>query len=222
MKIKTMYKIIAGFIILTFVITGVFLMFLPDTMPMHYNIDGEIDRYGSKYENLIICGVNLVMGVIIILSAHFMAQRMPSGVKSMLICGIALTAFFCVLQTILLSIGIKNSGGTPISLSRDWISKIMAALMGLLFIVLGNFMPKVERNSLFGLRTPWSMKNDEVWRRSQRFGGYSMIICGIIWIMLALFLSGMPLIVTAMVVLVLSLPVDLIATYRISRDAMSK
>ena len=218
MKTKTMYKIIAGFVILSFVITGMFLLFLPDTMPMHYNFSGEVDRYGSKYENLIICGVNLIMGVFFIAAAHFMKAKTPSGVKAILICGISLTAFFCILQTVILAIGMKNAAGVPYLPSEDWFSKILAALMGLILIILGNYMPKVERNSLFGLRTSWSMKNDEVWRRCQRFGGYSMIICGIIWIMLALFLSGMPLIAAAMGVLIISLPVDIVATYRISKN----
>ena len=39
-------------------------------------------------------------------------------------------------------------------------------------------MPKSDRNGSFGVRTPWSLSNDEVWRKSQRFGGYAMIAAG--------------------------------------------
>ncbi|MFR1639267.1 MAG: SdpI family protein [Eggerthellaceae bacterium] len=43
-----------------------------------------------------------------------------------------------------------------------------------------------DRNEAFGLRTPWSLSNDEVWRKSQRFGGYAMIASGVLTVVAGL------------------------------------
>ena len=51
-------------------------------------------------------------------------------------------------------------------------------------------MPKAERNSLFGLRTKWSMANDRCWQQSQRFSGYVFLISGIIGVVTCSLLPG--------------------------------
>ena len=66
-----------------------------------------------------------------------------------------------------------------------------------------NIMPKSDRNEAFGLRTPWSLSNDEVWRKSQRFGGYAMIASGVLTVVAGLALP-MNLVMPAMVAILLA------------------
>lgn len=66
----------------------------------------------------------------------------------------------------------------------------MFLLLGLTLLVLGNIMPKVRMNSLVGLRTKWSMKNEQVWKKCQRFGGISLMITGILTILVSLLTGG--------------------------------
>ena len=54
----------------------------------------------------------------------------------------------------------------------------MFVLMMAFFMLMGNLMPKTKRNGAFGLRTKWSMADDVCWQKSQRLGGYSMMITG--------------------------------------------
>ena len=61
---------------------------------------------------------------------------------------------------------------------------------GILLVVLGNIMPKVRRNSVFGLRTKWSLANDRVWQKSQRFGGFASVAAGFLLIFLAFLVPG--------------------------------
>ena len=63
-------------------------------------------------------------------------------------------------------------------------------MIGLFQIVFGNIMPKLRRNSFIGLRTSWSMANDDVWQKSQRFAGISSVVVGILVIIGSIFLSG--------------------------------
>lgn len=67
--------------------------------------------------------------------------------------------------------------------------KLTAIGLGILMMLLGNAMPKASRNTLFGLRTVWSMKNDRVWQKSQRFGGYASVVFGFLMVLSGIFFS---------------------------------
>ena len=59
-----------------------------------------------------------------------------------------------------------------------------------MFVVLGNFMTKTKKNAVVGLRTVWSMHNDNTWRKSNRFAAISMMIAGVLTIITAVFNDG--------------------------------
>ena len=64
--------------------------------------------------------------------------------------------------------------GWPLSISR-----VMPALIGILFLVLGNALPRARPNWWFGIRTPWTLSNDRVWERTHRVGGYLLFGAGV-------------------------------------------
>ena len=74
--------------------------------------------------------------------------------------------------------------------SSDSIIKLCGVFIGAILIILGCIMPRVKRNSVMGLRTPWSLSGDCVWQKSQRFGGISGIVIGSAVIVLSLFVGG--------------------------------
>ena len=57
-------------------------------------------------------------------------------------------------------------------------------LLAASFILIGNLMPKAQRNSVFGLRTKWSNASDHCWQQSQRLGGFVMVITGVLGVIL--------------------------------------
>ena len=59
------------------------------------------------------------------------------------------------------------------------INEMIFAGVGLLFIVLGNYMGKVRKNFFIGIRTPWTLASDEVWSRTHRLGGKVLILIGL-------------------------------------------
>ena len=93
--------------------------------------------------------------------------------------------------------------------------RLAAFGLGALFIIIGNIMPKASRNSIFGLRTCWSMKNDEVWRRCQRFGGCSAVVCGIMMIICGIAFSGLAAACALAGLIVIMLTADVAASYLI-------
>lgn len=71
--------------------------------------------------------------------------------------------------------------GWPISMER-----FMPVMMGALFILMGNVMPRARPNWWFGIRTPWTLSNDRVWERTHRLGGYLFVAAGVVVMLLAL------------------------------------
>ena len=70
------------------------------------------------------------------------------------------------------------------------IYKVMGIGIGLLFLVLGNVMPKAKPNNLMGVRTIWSYSSEAAWRKSQRAGGIAFAAAGVACIVLTLLLHG--------------------------------
>ena len=59
-------------------------------------------------------------------------------------------------------------------------------IVSVILIILGNYMPKIRKNWIVGIRTPHIMSNDEIWDRTHRFGGFVLIFCGILGFIAAL------------------------------------
>lgn len=183
MKLK--YYVISALMFLTLIYIIIFMIISPDSIPMHYNILGEIDRYGSKYEMIMIPIFVLISGIVPMLFAkHFKSKSDKSSEKLSLNVGIVLVLMFIALY-VLFSVMALNSN---IEYGTD-IGKVIIIAIGIFFTVLCNLMPKARLNSLFGIRTSWSIANEKTWQKSQRFGGYSGVICGIILVISGLVFS---------------------------------
>ena len=64
---------------------------------------------------------------------------------------------------------------------------IVTMLLGILFILLGNYMPKTRQNFTFGLRIPWTLNDEENWTKTHRFAGRLTVICGAVMCATAIF-----------------------------------
>ena len=91
-------------------------------------------------------------------------------------------------------------------------------LLGVMFVVIGNFMPKTRRNGVVGLRIVWSMHNDITWAKSNRFAGASLIIVGILTIITSVFVEGMLATGLMLAYLFISLIVMLVYSYRVYKS----
>jgi uncharacterized membrane protein len=100
------------------------------------------------------------------------------------------------------------------------VGKIAIGAIGVMFIALGNYMPQVKDNYLFGVRTAWTLSSPEVWRKTHRLSGRMWMIGGLL-IFGGAFWSGIlsqALIITA---LVLAIIVPVLYSWIISRQLKS-
>ena len=72
-------------------------------------------------------------------------------------------------------------------LAAHGVTHLVCGGIGVLFIIMGNFMPQIKQNYTFGCRTPWALNDAHNWQRTQRMGGYTFIVMGIVLLVLAFF-----------------------------------
>lgn len=216
LKYNTMIKVLSFSALLIALIS---LPFLPDQIPGHYNAMGEIDRWGSKFEVLIFPMATIFMGGFLYLMNNYASKKTVAGTTQK---GVYWISFFTLLlfnamtlwMIISAAINASSQGATP---NID-ITQILYLMIGLSFLPLGNYMPKVPRNGVIGLRTSWSMKNDEVWRRCQVLGGKTFMICGGVLVVASVMLRGLWLSVLFAILMVVILFISFYGSYRIWKD----
>ncbi|WP_051637217.1 SdpI family protein [Lachnospira multipara] len=199
MKNNVIRKIMCVLAVVNLVVMAVLMSFLPEKMPMHYDLNGVVDRWGSKYENFIFPIIIIVMGIFwIAFSMYFERKATRSTedkeIKSLLanakvldIVGLCETIFFIFMEAFGLYKAINLINTDAVTMSVDSI-KIEIIGTGVLIIVLANFMTRTKMNKIVGIRTSFSMYNDRTWRKSNRFGAYALMISGLLTIVTAVFI----------------------------------
>lgn len=156
--------------------------FMDKKIPIHYDIAGNVDRWGSRYEIFILPLATFLMSGFLLWMQKFAAKQESQGNNNEKY--IDMTIIVCLIIFNVINIMIIYSGLAKLEkleFKGIGLAQIIFGLTGLLFIFLGNKMPKLKRNSLVGLRTKWSMANDYVWKKSQRSAGIIFIVMGIIF-----------------------------------------
>lgn len=228
-----MKKVMWTISILALALTIVVLQFMPDLVPVHYNSLGEIDRWGSKYENLLfpvcIIAMSLVWHLLIGLyekktsTAGTEKECAESAKNAMVlkIVGISMASLFTAMQAFILYGQYVDASMAATHANVD-IPKITCILLGVLFVILGNFMPKTKKNYAVGLRTSWSMYNDVTWMKSNRFGAVAMMIAGLLTIVTAIFTESMLAIIMLLVYLFAATTIVVIYSYKIYKEELTK
>ena len=177
MKIKRI--LVIAFALLPLIVCLIAMAFLPETIPVHYDFRFEVDRYGSKAELLILPAIALVLGAVMV----FVKPANERNRKALLNVALGMELFMSVLFYYLLYV--QAAGYTNLKEAPLCFDRFILLFFGALFIFLGNLMPTAGRNSVFGMRTPWSIKNSTVWKKSQLFSGIAMILIGVVCVILA-------------------------------------
>ncbi|WP_318507221.1 SdpI family protein [Bacillus sp. T3] len=175
---------------------------LPSELPVHWNFNGEVDGYSSKLNAML---TQVAIMVLIYVSIAFLPKIDPRKKNykyfssSYQLIYNALLGIFFALNVLMILYGL----GYDIPMSA-----LGTVIIGVIFIVLGNVMQRIRSNFFLGLRTPWTLSNDEVWKKTHRFGGKLFFGCGII-LLLSTFLSG----VLKQTIIIAVLAVVIVAPY---------
>ncbi len=216
---KKAYTVLLIAVLICIAGTAVFLIMSPDRVPVHYNFKGEIDRIGSKYENIIVPVIAAGIGIFFGFQAkQSTGKGMESNAKIMVYAGILTVLLLTVIGFYLMWKALKYAPGDERAVSPDMLNKLTSIGLGILLILLGNIMPKSTLNSAVGIRTKWSRANDTVWQKSQRFGGIASVVAGFVQIILSIFVPGMWNILVMTVIITVLAVICTVASYHFYRE----
>lgn len=158
---------------------------IPDQVPTHFNIKGEPDDYSGKAFALLLLPVmNIVMYFIL-----FFVPRIDPRKKNYEAFGSSYQNIRLVIHLFFVGIFIfitqTTSGGQHLQLNA------FLSMMLLFFALLGNYMRTVRSNFFVGIRTPWTLSNDVVWRKTHELGGKIWFYSGIVLAVVVFFLPEM-------------------------------
>ena len=155
---------------------------IPDKVPTHFDIKGQPDDYSGKTFALLLMPVmNIIIYFIL-----FIVPRIDPRKKNYAAFGSSYQNIRMLIHLFFVGMFIfitqTTSGGQPL--------KLNAFLSGLLlfFALLGNYMRTVRSNFFVGIRTPWTLSNDIVWRKTHELGGKIWFYSGIVLAIIIFFL----------------------------------
>ena len=174
--------IMTSIVIVLPVLAGVMLWNqLPDPMPTHWNAAGEVDGWSSK--PFAVFGLPLLL-----LAAQWLCvlgtgadpkrKNHPQKIIHLVLWIIPVLSVVMHTFTYLIALGY----GVRMEV-------VMPVFMGLLFVIIGNYLPKCKQNYTIGIKIPWTLDNEENWNKTHRFAGFLWVFCGIA-IMFTGFIGG--------------------------------
>ena len=147
-----------------------------EIIPVHYNVNGEADGFASKWFMLILPIALAVVSVVDMLYGMYVEKKDNKNSNSKYLSKVT-TGLYFFMAVIFWVVTVICLNGTM--LLSDSFFGLICIMMGVMMIYLGNFLGKLKKNSIIGVRTPATKKSDVVWRKTNRLGGLLGVIAGI-------------------------------------------
>ena len=172
--------VITSFVILLPMAVGLILWNqLPQQMPSHWNAAGEIDGWSSKPFSVF--GMPLILVAVHWLCAVATASDPKKTNHSDKIMHLVFWIVL-VLSVVLHAITYLAAMGKEVQ-----VETVMPVLLGLVFAVLGNYLPKCKQSYTIGIKIPWTLNSEENWNKTHRLAGRLWLVCGIVMMVMGFF-----------------------------------
>lgn len=186
--------IISTLILLLPVIIGLLLWNkLPEQVPIHWNIHNEVDGWASKTQAVFFLpGFILVMHWVCLLVTG--ADPKAENINGKMI---HMVLWVCPIISLIVSAFVYAT-----ALGYDLSIEVMIPLiMGGMFLIIGNYLPKCRRNYTIGIKLPWTLESDENWNATHRFAGFVTVLGGGVIMATAIFANWVIFFVTVAVLI---------------------
>ena len=176
---------------------------LPDRLPTHFGVDGAADGWSGK--GFAVFGLPLMMlgfHLVICFATRLDKHNRGHNEKVMNLVGLIFPVMSIVNSVIIYAHAME------LELN---LSMLLFPMLGLLFIAVGNWLPKIKQNSTLGIKIKWTLYNEENWNKTHRVAGFVWVIGGVIFCLMGfvaekalLFLLPIQIILLAVVPMVYS------------------
>ena len=173
--IKKNWKLmlITSVVILLPALAGVILWNqLPEQIPVHWNVNGEVDGWSSKA--FAIFGLSGIM-----LALHWLCalgtgsdpkkENHPQKMVQLVLWIIPVLSVLLFAMTYSVALG-----------KEVRVEMIIPVVVGLGLAIVGNYLPKCKQNYTIGIKIPWTLNSEENWNRTHRFAGRLWLVCGLL------------------------------------------
>ncbi|MAC94761.1 MAG: hypothetical protein CMC96_04590 [Flavobacteriales bacterium] len=172
-----------GIVILPFTYLAYVWNNLPNKVPIHWNLKGEIDRYGDKSELILIpILLPLLTYLIFLIVPKIDPKNKLNKMGNKLNTIKFLTTAFMSILALFIIYSAKNQTFTN--------PNYIVLLIGSLYLILGNYFKTIKANYFIGIRTPWTLENETVWKETHKLGGKMWFIGGLLIIISSLLLEN--------------------------------
>lgn len=218
---KTRRVIVNILTALPFIAALVAVFFAPEKVPMHHNIAGEVDRWGSRWELFIYPLMPLFARLVMSGLSGLVAKDKSADKYAALMANstIGVTALFDAIAVYAICTAVIPGIEMDIDAVNDRIWQISMFFTGLSLILGGRGLRDIPYNKNVGVKTTWSLATEESWRLSQRFGCYSFIAAGAAISILSLIIPGYRCALVALAVIAIMLVVLTTYTYAAYRKS---
>jgi uncharacterized membrane protein len=204
------WAIALGLVAATFAASAYLSPSMPDQIPTHWNIHGQVDGYGTKS-----LGMFLMPGIAVVMLGFFaiLPWLSPKNFEvdtfhdTYLFVMVTTIGLFAYLHAVILFATWAQVAG-----AARWFD-IGRALVGGIFLflaLLGNVMGKVRRNFYIGIKVPWTLASDRVWNDTHRLAAWTMVGGSLIGFLVVV--SGLSLVI-AFAVLIVSFLIPLVYSF---------
>lgn len=198
---------------------------LPETgeIPIHWNAKGEADGFASPKEARrfvwIIPGITILISLILAVAAKIdpRQKNIERSSRAYLAVWVSLLVFMVFISGFVSYSMVK--GSTDSEVMQGSMMSFIPASLSILFIIMGNYLPKTRSNWFFGIRTPWTLSSELTWAKTHRVTGRLFMaigLLGLISVFLAPLILQIGFLVTAPLIITVF---SLIYSYVIWRDA---
>ena len=170
--------IITSIVILLPILAGLYLWNkLPEQVPSHWNANGEVDGWSSK--PIAVLGMPLLLVAFQWICALGTAADPKKANHSEKVMQLILW-IIPVISIVMHTLVYMTALGADVAVEMT-----MPLVIGLVFTIIGNYLPKCKQSYTIGIKIPWTLHSEENWNRTHRFAGRLWVVCG-----LALMLTG--------------------------------
>ena len=202
--------ILTSFVIVLPALIGAFFWkALPEQIPTHFGIDGQADGYSSKLFTLVAFPILFVLFQIIALASlerESVKVTVPAKMRKLYAWIVPALSFIVQGSIYANALGIVKNSPT-----------LVTAFLGMLFIVIGNYLPKTKRNHTIGIRIPWTLSDDKNWHKTHRMAGKLWVLGGLLILLESFVQVAMPYVMGVVIAIMIIAP--MIYSFLLSRKA---
>ena len=167
---------IIGIVLIPFIYLATVWNSLPEIIPIHWNSKGEIDGWGNKFTLIVMLFMLPVLTYVIMSTITKIdpKKRMSLMGGKLYQLKFVLVLFMSILALFIVYCTKSQSTSSP---------SFVFALVGALFVVLGNYFKVIQPNYFIGIRTPWTLQHEGVWKKTHAFAGKLWFVGGLIIIL---------------------------------------